>query len=72
LYFYKKEHRMNYLPHLIALVIGVFLLWIIKRKYKKIRNRELIIILILFVILVALFTASGMDLVKRFISFIQV
>jgi len=34
---------MNYLPHLIALVIGVFLLWIIKRKYKKIRNRELII-----------------------------
>jgi predicted PurR-regulated permease PerM len=63
---------MNYLPHLIALVIGVFLLWIIKRKYKKIRNRELIIILILFVILVALFTASGMDLVKRFISFIQV
>jgi len=63
---------MNYLPHLIALVIGVFLLWIIKRKYKKIRNRELIIILILFVILVALFTASGMDLIKRFISFIQV
>jgi Kef-type K+ transport system membrane component KefB len=63
---------MNYLPHLIALVIGVFLLWIIKRKYKKIRNRELIIIFILFAILVALFTASGMDLVKRFISFIQV
>jgi predicted PurR-regulated permease PerM len=63
---------MNYLPHLIALIIGVFLLWIIKRKYKKIRNRELIIILILFVILVALFTASGMDLIKRFISFIQV
>ena len=63
---------MNYLPHLIALVIGVFLLWIIKRKYKKIRNRELIIILILFIILVALFTASGMDLIKRFISFIQV
>ena len=63
---------MNYLPHVIALVIGIFLLWIIKRKYKKMRNRELIIILILFVILVALFTASGMDLVKRFISFIQV
>jgi predicted PurR-regulated permease PerM len=63
---------MNYLPHLIALVIGVFLLWIIKRKYKKMRNRELIIILILFVILVALFTASGMDLIKRFINFIQV
>jgi hypothetical protein len=63
---------MNYLPHLIALVIGVFLLWIIKRKYKKIRNRELIIILILFVILVALFTAYGMDLIKRLINLIQV
>jgi hypothetical protein len=63
---------MNYLPHLIALVIGGIVLCIIKRKYKKIRNRELIIIVILFVILVALFTAPGMDLIKRFINFIQV
>jgi cell division protein FtsW (lipid II flippase) len=63
---------MNYLPHLIALVIGGIVLCIIKRKYKKIRNRELIIIVILFVILVALFTAAGMDLVKRFINFIQI
>jgi Kef-type K+ transport system membrane component KefB len=62
---------MIYLPHLIALVIGGILLWIIKRKYKKMRNRELIIIFILFVILVALFTAPGMDMVKRFINFIQ-
>lgn len=62
---------MNFLPHLIALVAGGLFLWIIKRKYKKIRNRELIIILILFVILVALFTAPGMDLVKRFMNFIQ-
>ncbi|MGA2781145.1 MAG: hypothetical protein ABSF13_04410 [Smithella sp.] len=63
---------MNYVPHLIALVIGSILLWIIKRKYKKIRNRELIIIVILFVILVALFTAPGMDLVKKLINIIQV
>jgi ABC-type phosphate/phosphonate transport system permease subunit len=63
---------MNYLPHLIALVIGGIVLCIIKRKYKKIRNRELIIVVILFVILVALFTAAGMDLVKRFINFIQI
>ena len=63
---------MIYFPHLIALVIGGILLWIIKRKYKKMRNRELIIIFILFVILVALFTAPGMDMVKRFINFIQV
>ena len=63
---------MNYLPHLIALVIGGIVLCIIKRKYKKIRNRELIIIVILFVILVSLFTDPGMDLVKRFINFIQI
>jgi hypothetical protein len=63
---------MNYFPHLIALVVGGIVLCIIKRKYKKIRNRELIIIVVLFVILVALFTAPGMDLVKRFINFIQV
>jgi len=62
---------MNYFPHLIALVVGVIILWIIKRKYKKMRNSELIIIFILFAILVALFTDSGMDMVKRFINFIQ-
>jgi hypothetical protein len=63
---------MNYLPHLIALVIGGIVLWIIKSKYKKMRNRELVIIFILFVMLVALFTDLGMVLVKRFISLIQV
>ena len=60
-----KEDEMNYLPHLIALVIGCIVLWIIKRKYKKIRNRELIIVFILFVILIAIFTELGMDLIKR-------
>jgi len=62
---------MNYFPHLIALVVGAIILWIIKRKYQKMHNRELIIIFILFVILVALFTDPGMDMVKRFINFIQ-
>jgi K+-sensing histidine kinase KdpD len=63
---------MNYLPHLIALVIGCIVLWIIKRKYKKISNRELIIVFILFVILIAIFTELGMDLIKRLISLLQV
>jgi cell division protein FtsW (lipid II flippase) len=63
---------MNYLPHLIALVVGIILLVILKKRFKKIRNRELIIIFILFVILIAIFTAPGMDLVKRFINFIQI
>ena len=71
-YHEKKETSMNYLPHVIALIIGVILLWIFKRKYKKIHNRELIIVFILFLILVAIFTAPGMDLIKKFINFIQI
>jgi hypothetical protein len=63
---------MNYLPHLLALVVSCIVLWIIKRKYKKIRNRELIIVFILILILIALFTEMGMDLIKRFINFIQI
>jgi hypothetical protein len=62
---------MNFIPHLIALVLGIIILWIIKKRYKKMRNLELIIIFILLVILVALFTSPGIDLVKRFINFIQ-
>jgi Kef-type K+ transport system membrane component KefB len=62
---------MNFLPHLIVLVAGGVILCFIKRKYKKMRDRELIIIFILMIILVALFTDSGIDLVKRFINFIQ-
>ncbi|MGD0169603.1 MAG: hypothetical protein ABSE54_07770 [Smithella sp.] len=63
---------MNYFPHLIALFAGGIVLWIIKRKYKKIRTRELIIVVILFIILVAIFTAPGMDLIKKLINLIQV
>lgn len=63
---------MNYFPHLFALIIGCIVLWILKRKYKKLRNRELIIIFILLIILIAIFTERGMDLIKSFISFIQV
>lgn len=62
---------MNYLPHLFAFAVGCLVLWIIKRKYKKIHNRELIIVFILFLILIAIFTELGMDLIKRFINFIQ-
>lgn len=62
---------MNYLPHLFALIVSCIVLWIIKRKYKKIRNSELIIVFILFVVLIAIFTELGMDLIKRFINFIQ-
>ncbi len=62
---------MNCFPHLMALIIGCIVLWIIKRKYKKIRNRELIIIFILYVLLIGLFTDRGIDLARQFINYIQ-
>ena len=58
--------------HLIVLIIGGIILFVLKRKYKKICNRELIIIFILMVILIAIFTDTGIDLAKKFINLIQV
>jgi Ca2+/Na+ antiporter len=58
--------------HLVALIIGGFILLILRRKYQKMRNRELIIIFVLYAVLVALFTDQVMNLIKKLISFIQV
>lgn len=57
--------------HFVVLLAGGILLLIVKRKYPKIRNYELIIVFILFLILVAIFTEPGLDLIKRFITLIQ-
>ena len=58
--------------HLVALIIGGVILLILRRKYQKMRTRELIIIFVLYAVLVALFTNQVMDLIKKLISFIQV
>ena len=58
--------------HLIVLIAGGILLLFVKRKYPQIRNSELIIVFILFFVLVALFTDPGLDLLKKFINYIQV
>lgn len=58
--------------HLFALAAGVVVLLFVKRKFPKVRNSELIIVYILFFILVAVFSEPGLDLLKRFINFIQV
>ena len=50
--------------HLIALVVGVIIILLVKRKYKKIRIIELILILILYFILVFLFTGPVCKPVK--------
>jgi cell division protein FtsW (lipid II flippase) len=58
--------------HLTILIAGIIVLLIAKRKYRSLRNSDIIIIFILLCILVALFTEPAFDLVKRFINFIQV
>jgi hypothetical protein len=50
------------------LVVGGIIILMVKRKYKKIRIIELILILILYFILVFLFTGPVLNLVKRLIS----
>ncbi|HOG12640.1 MAG: hypothetical protein PHW80_01200 [Smithellaceae bacterium] len=58
--------------HLVVLAAGGILLFAVKRKYPKVRNAELITVFILFLILVALFTETGLDWIKRLMSLIQV
>jgi hypothetical protein len=54
--------------HLIAFVVGVIIILLVKRKYKKLRIIELIGILILYLILVLLFTDPVLNFIKKLIS----
>jgi hypothetical protein len=56
------------LVHLIAFVVGVIIILTVKFKYKKLRIIELIAILILYGILVLLFTEPVLNFIKRLIS----
>ncbi|OGP66913.1 MAG: hypothetical protein A2W27_08775 [Deltaproteobacteria bacterium RBG_16_44_11] len=58
--------------HLIALIVGCIILFMVKRKYQKIRIIELIIVFILYFILVALFTEPVLNLARKLIGLIQV
>ncbi|MDD4092231.1 MAG: hypothetical protein PHQ63_06690 [Smithellaceae bacterium] len=57
--------------HLVVLAAGAILLFVVKRKYPKVRNSELITVFILFLILVAVFTEQGLDWIKRLMSLLQ-
>jgi hypothetical protein len=58
--------------HVIILIAGIIVLLFIKKKYPKVKNYELIVVFVLFLILIAVFSEPGLDLLKRFINFIQV
>lgn len=58
--------------HFAVLIAGGLLLLFLKKRYPHLKNFELIIVFLLFLTLMAIFTEPGLDLLKRFISFIQV
>jgi energy-converting hydrogenase Eha subunit C len=58
--------------HLIVLILGCIILILLKKKYPKIHNGELIIIFILLVILACIFSDTGIDIIKRFVNSIQI
>jgi hypothetical protein len=64
---------MNNFPfvHLIALLVGAIILFLIKKKFQKIRVTELVIVFVLYFILIALFTEPALNLIRKFISLIQ-
>ena len=57
--------------HLIALVVGGVILFMVKIKYKKMRIIELIIIFVLYFVLVALFTEPVLNLTRKLVGKLQ-
>lgn len=68
------EFILNLFPflHVIILIAGIIILLFIKRKYPKVKTFELIAVFVLFLILIAVFSEPGLDLMKRFINVIQI
>lgn len=56
------------LLQVIALAAGVFLIWLLRKKYQKISATEVILILVLYTAMVLLFTDPFINLVKRWVS----
>jgi len=61
---------MNSFPvvHLMALVIGGFIIYMVQKKYQKITSTEIILILVLYACLVVLFTEPVVNFIKRMMS----
>jgi len=54
--------------HLIALVAGGVIVFMVNKKYEKITSTEIILILVLYSSLVILFTEPVVNLIKRLLS----
>ena len=56
------------LMHLIALIAGIILILLIRRRYRKISTTELALIIALYVVLVFLFTVPVVNLIKKLLT----
>ncbi|HDQ04717.1 MAG TPA: hypothetical protein ENN23_09195 [Deltaproteobacteria bacterium] len=57
--------------HLITLVIGAVVLFVIKKKYRDVRIIEMVMVFILYAILVALYTEPVINLTRKLIGLLQ-
>jgi len=56
------------LLHLIALVAGLVVILLIRKRYRRIRAMELAVAMFLYAVLVLLFTEPVVNLVKRHLT----
>jgi hypothetical protein len=56
------------LMHLIALIAGIILILLIRRRYRKISTTELAVIIALYAALVLLFTEPIVNLIKKLLT----
>jgi len=56
------------LVHLIAFIVGIILILLIRRKYRKISTTELVVSIILYALLVLLFTEPIVNLIRKLLA----
>ena len=56
------------LLHLIAFVAGLVVILLIRKRYRRISTTELTVVVVLYAILVLLFTEPIVNLVKRLLT----
>jgi Ca2+/Na+ antiporter len=56
------------LPHVIALLVGGLLIWLIKKRYRKMRTGEVILIFVLYAVMVVLFTEPIVNLIRNLVG----
>ncbi len=51
--------------HIVVFLIGMLVIWLIRRKYRKITRMELTVIILLYALLVLLYTEPVVSWIKR-------